>query len=356
MIAMYGVWNFGWTCRMPVGQLPVLPHREREPRHPDQARVRRDDEDHRRQHPDVVAQDVGEGLRQPEVLHDPEDRVVGEFGAENGAVVARGVLGHRHCRERHDRDQHVEHEDGDHHQADAARDRPRGIARLLGHVRDRLDPRVGDHPHGDPEREVPPARRDAQVDVVDQDVRAEHEDDPDAHQDDLGAQVPDGEDQVEPGGLLRSLDVQRREDRDDHDAAEDVSRAVAERRPEDAQVVRHEERRDGDRDHVIEHLRPGRDERCELVERVPGEAGGPAGLRVHDRRLRVGGRGEGEDHARDHERDRRQPEGERRGDAERVVDRRADVPVRRREQRAGAVHTTQRFLSGMPLSHGCSRL
>ena len=47
---------------------------------------------------------------------------------------------------------------------------------------------------------------------------------------------------------------------------------VAQRLPEDREVVRDEERRHGDGDDVDEHLRPRRDEADELVERVPREA------------------------------------------------------------------------------------
>ena len=106
--------------------------------------------------------------------------------------------------------------------------------------------------------------------------------------------------------------------------------------PEDREVVRHEVRRDGDRDDVVEHLRPGRPERGELVERVPREGGGAAGLRVAHRPLGVGGRGGGEDDPAQQEDDRRQAERERGGDAERVVDRGADVAVGGREERRRA--------------------
>ena len=151
-------------------QLPVLPHRVGEPRDADQAGVGRDQEDHRGQDPDVEAEEFGQPRAQAEVLDDAEDRVVGELAAEGGRVVAGGVLGDRHRRERDHRDEEVEAEhrgDGD---PDAARDRFRRVDRLLGHVRDRLDPGVGDHPDRDPEREVAPGRGDPEVDVVDQDA------------------------------------------------------------------------------------------------------------------------------------------------------------------------------------------
>ena len=140
---------------------------------------------------------------------------------------------------------------------------------------------------------------------------------------------------------------------DQHRAADDVAGAVAEPGPEDGQVVGHEEGRDRDRDRVVEHLPPGGDEADQLVEGVAGEAGGAAGLGEHHRRLGVGGGGGGEDQAGDDEGDRGQAEGERGGDAERVVDRGADVAVGGGEQRSDAVDAAQRFVSGDSLGHLC---
>src|SRR6185295_9915100 len=98
-----------------------------------------------------------------------------------------------------------------------------------------------------------------------------------------------------------------------------------ERLPEDREIVRDEERRRRDRDDVDEHLRPGGPERDELVEAVPREARRASRLGEADGALRVR-RGRGcEYDPRDDEDERRQPEGEDRGEAERVVDRRADV-------------------------------
>ena len=52
-------------------------------------------------------------------------------------------------------------------------------------------------------------------------------DQPDHDEDDLGAEVGDRQDQVEPGRLLGPLDVQRREEDDHRDAAEDVARRLS---------------------------------------------------------------------------------------------------------------------------------
>ena len=128
----------------------------------------------------------------------------------------------------------------------------------------------------------------------------------------------------------------------DHDhAAHDVPRVRAQRLPEDREVVGDEERRDGDGDDVDEHLRPGCDEADELVERVPREARRAAGLGEARRSLGVGRGRRGEDHARDHEDERRQPERVGGGEAERVVDRGADVPVGGGEERRRAEHALE---------------
>ena len=253
-------------------------------------------------------------------------------------------LVHRERRERDQRQREVDREDGDGDEADRARDVPRRVARLLGQVRDRFDPGVGDHRHRDRDEERAPGRRDAPVDVVDEDRRAEDEDEADDHEQELRREVDDRERDVQSRGLLDPDDVQG-DEQDDHDrAADDVPRVVLERPPEDRQVVRDEERRDRDRDHVVQELRPRGAEADELVERVAREARGAAGLRVADGSFHVGqGRGR-EDQARDHEDDRGQAEREGGRDAERVVDRRADVAVRRREQRGRAENALEPLL------------
>ena len=116
----------------------------------------------------------------------------------------------------------------------------------------------------------------------------------------------------------------------------------AQRLPEQpADVVRHEERRDRDRDDVVEHLAPGGEEGPELVERVARERRRAARLGVHRRRLGVRRGGAEEDHAGDDEDDRRQAERERGDEPERVVDRRADVAVGGREERVDPEHALQ---------------
>ena len=286
-----------------------------------------------------------------QMLDDPQHRVAGEAvmglaGAEQRGVAAVGESVHRQRGERDQRQRRVDGEHGHDHRPDRAGDRPRLVAGLLGHVGDRLDPRVGDHPNRDRDQEVLPRRRDPEVDVVDQHVRREDEHDTDDHQQQLRCEVGDRQHDVQPGRLFHADHVDQRERRHDADAEEDVARSVLQRRPEQtAQVVRHEERRYCDRDRVVEHLRPCGEERPQLVERVARKARRATRLGEHRGRLRVGGGREIEDHPRDHEHDRRQAERIGGDEAERVVDRGADVPVGGREQRARAENAAQSVLA-----------
>ena len=137
------------------------------------------------------------------------------------------------------------------------------------------------------------------------------------------------------------------------DADDDVPRVRVEGLPEDREVVRDEERRDRDGDDVDEHLRPPGDEAHELVERVSREARRASGLREARGAFRVRRRRRGEDDARDDEDERRQPERVDGGEAERVVDRGADVAVGGREERGGAEHPLHLDLTPAPASgHG----
>jgi hypothetical protein len=199
---------------------------------------------------------------------------------------------------------------------------------------------------------VAPGRGDAELDIGDQDVGAEDEHNPDHHQHSLGEQVADREDQVERRGLLRPLDVEGGESGDQDDPADHVARPLAQRLPEDGQVVRHEEGRDRDRDDVVQHLPPGCDEAGELVERVASEVGGAAGLRVHHGPLDVGRGRADEDHPGNYEGNGRQAQRERGGDAKRVVGRRADIPVGSGEQRLRVVHPRKRLVPRNPSGQG----
>jgi hypothetical protein len=187
------------------------------------------------------------------------------------------------------------------------------------------------------------------VDVLgEDDVRVEDQHEPDHDEEELGREVDDGQEDVEVRRLLDPDDVQKDEE-DDHDhTADDVPRIVPQRLPEDREVVRHEERRDGDRDYVVEHLRPRGREGHELVEGVACEGGRPARLGEPHRPFRVGGRRRREDQAADDEDERREPQRDPGDQAEGVVDRGADVPVGGREERRRAEDALEPLLSTSP--------
>ncbi len=333
-------------------QLPVTRHRVRDPRGADHAGVRRDEEDRGGEDADVDLRRRERRPVQPQVLDDPEHRVVLEplrrVLAEQRHVVAGRILEDGQGRERDERQREVDGEDGDRDEPDRAGDRPPRLTRLLGQVRDGLDAGVGDHRDGDGEREVRPGRGDAKVDVRSEDVHVEDQHEAGDDEQELGREVDHREEDVQGGRLLDPDDVDPDQDDDDDDAADHVPRIRLQRRPEDREVVRDEERRDGDGDDVVEHLRPGRHERDELVEGVPSEARGAPRLGKEHRSLGVGRRGAREDQPRDDEDDRRQPERDRRRDPECVVDRGADVPVRRREQGRCPEHPFQRVRLAPP--------
>ena len=201
-----------------------------------------------------------------EVLDDAEHRVGGELRAEHRHPVVDG-----HRREGDQRQREVDGEDRDRDHEDRARDGTDRVARLLREVGDGLDPRVGDHRDRDREQEVAPGRRRPEVDVVGERVRAENENEAEQDEQHLRREVDRGETDVDLRRLLNPDDVESDEDDDDDCAADDVPRVRAERLPEDREVVRHEERRDGDRDDVVEHLRPRRSEGDDLVEGVARE-------------------------------------------------------------------------------------
>ena len=166
-----------------VRDLAVKAHRVDEPRGADDAGVGRDEEDRGGEDPNV---DLPRGLERAEVqvLDDPEDGIPREApvclaGPEQGAVGAIGEFVDGQRGQGDHRQRGIDREDGRDDGTDRLGDRLRLVAGLLGHVRDGLDARIGDHPHGDRHEEVLPAGCHAEVDVVDEDVRGEHERDPD---------------------------------------------------------------------------------------------------------------------------------------------------------------------------------
>ena len=310
-----------------LGQLAVLGQRPRQAADADQPGVGGDEEDRRGQDADVCAHEVQQPAAEAEGRDDAEDGIVRVLAAERGGAVDDGQRG-----ERDDRDARIDAEDREEHHVDRLGHVAPGVLRLLGHVRDLLDAGVGDHRDREREDELRPRGRRTQVHLVHEQRGIEHEHGADDDEQHLRGQVDDGEDEVELGRLAQPADVQRREQGDGDDPADDVAGVVVERGPERAEVVRHEERADGDRDDVVERQRPAGDERRELVERVARERARAARLGEHGRALGVRLGGEGEQAAGEHEDHRREAQRVRGDQAEGVVDRRPDVAVRGREQ------------------------
>ena len=330
-------------------QLPVARHRVRDARGSDHPGVRGDEQDGGGEDPDVDLEPAEQPALDADVLDDPEDRVVREPALLGRQREQRRVLPvdqlHGQRRQGDGRQGEVDREDGERDELVRVRHGAHRVARLLGEVRDRLDPRVGEHRDRDRDREARPRRRHPPVDVRGQRLRAQHEGEAQDHEQHLGREVDHREADRELRRLRHPDDVERHE-RDDHDRpADDVPRVRAQRLPEDREVVRDEEGRDGDRDDVDEHLRPARDEADDLVEGVAREAGRAAGLREAGRALRVRRGGHREHRARDDEHHGRQPERVDRREAEGVVDRGADVPVRGGEQRGCAEHALHAHLA-----------
>ena len=124
---------------------------------------------------------------------------------------------------------------------------------------------------------------------------------------------------------------------DDHeDGDDDVPRVAIERADAQraGQVVRQEERRQGDHDHVVEEERPAGDEACKVVRSAPDEGRRATGLGQRRSSLGVRERDDQEEHADSEQDDRREAERVGGDDAEREVDRRGDLAVGDREERA----------------------
>ena len=256
--------------------LAIRRHRVGDPRRTDHARVRRDEEDRRGEDADVDLECTQHAALQAQVLDDAQDRVVRVAALLRRQRQQRRQLAvdqlHRQGGERDQRQREVDREDRVRDEPVGARDVPNRVTHLLGEVRDGLHSRVRQHRHRHRDRQVRPRRRHAPVDVVGEDLRAEDEHEAERDEQDLRRKVDHGERDREPRRLLDADDVQDDQQRDHDHSADDVPRVLAQRLPEDRQVVGNEERRGRDRDDVDEHLRPGGTEGDELVVRVTGEA------------------------------------------------------------------------------------
>ena len=294
------------------------------------------------------------------MLDEPENRIVLEAAllrpdAQQRPVTVRGLLdGQR--REGDHRQREIDREDRDGNPRDRAWDVSRRVACFLRQIGHRLDPRVRDHRDRNGEEELAPRGCHTPVEVcVEDDAVIENQREADTHQQELRGEVEHGERDVQAGCFPDPDDVQEHEENDHERASDDVPRVLAQGAPEDREVVRDEERRDGDRDDVVEHLRPGRAERNELVECVAGEARGAAGLGIANGALRIRRGSSGEDEPADEKDERRQSERDSGDQPERVVDRGADVAVSSREERRSPEHAFERLLASpasTPWCHG----
>ena len=252
----------------------------------------------------------------------------------------------RHRGQRRHGDAEVDDEDRHQHEVDGAGYVTIRVRRLLRHVGDGLDARVGDRADRDAVDEVRPGGRHAEVDLLDQHLRRKQQHHADDHEEDLRAEVEQRQDDIEARRLLDAEDVERHQEEDRDDAADGVVREGLERGPEDGEVVGHEVGADGHGDDVVEHQRPAGAEADELVEGPAAETRGAAGLRHHGGGLGIRPGGRAEEQSRQEEDERRDPEGPQRHKAQSVVDRRADVAVRRAEQRGDA----ENLLQSLPLA------
>ena len=280
---------------------------------------------------DVRAEDVAERARQlgVDARGDAEER---------RADPARPQLGVRAGERRHrdEGDQDVDRDDG----GDAAEHRARqvdsGAAGFLGEVRDRLEPGERQHRERQREGERVPGRLVAERHAARERVAGEDEDEPEHDEEQLGDQVERRHDDAE-AVERRAADQPHAGDEGDHrDAEDDVPRVVVERGDLERarQVVRDEERRQGDHDQVVEAERPAGEEAGEVVVGAADERRGAAGLGDRRGALGVRERDDEEEQADDQEDERREAERVGGEDAEGEVDRRCDLAVGDGEERA----------------------
>ena len=149
-----------------VGHLAVDAHRVDEPRDADDARVGGQEQDRGGEQADVDLASTPWKIPRSICLTTPSTGSPAKPPSSSvspscGLVLAVGVPRHRQRGERDRRQREVDREHREPHAVDRRRDRRRLVLGLLGHVRDRLDARVGEHADRDREDEVAPtsARR-----------------------------------------------------------------------------------------------------------------------------------------------------------------------------------------------------
>ena len=126
-------------------------------------------------------------------------------------------------------------------------------------------------------------------------VRVEEQDQPEHDDERLQRQIARHAASDPPRAApAEAADVAQHDQRDEGQREPQRLAAVAERTPEDAQVLGRRVGADRDQDHVVQQDRPAGDEADELVERVAREHGRAAAVGVQRRALDVGHRGERE--------------------------------------------------------------
>ena len=330
----------------PPRQLAVLAERVREPADPRDGGRGRHQQDQGAGDPDVDVEHVAEPDRQLRAQRrdDPHQRRPSPRRAERRVAVLD-----RERREPDDRDQHVDHDHRAERAEEAARQVAARLAGLLGEVRDRLEPRVGEHRERQREGELVPGRRGADRDPVRQQVAGEEEAEAEHDEHQLGDEVDDRDGEPDPVEARPADEPDRRDPGDDPDRRDDVPGLALEPVQVErvAEVVRQEQRRERDHDQVVEEQHPAGREAGEVVERDARERGGAAGLGDRRRSLRVRERDEQEEDAGEEQDGRGEPERLLGDDPEREVDRRGDLAVGDRGERGDVEHPLQaRQLAG----------
>ena len=285
----------------------VLRERVREPGDPRERGRRGSDEDEDARDPDRDLERVDDevGKRSVERRRDPEERQLEPLLAERRLPVLDRIGGEadRADEHRHDDDE----PDG---REERARQRAPRLGRLLGEVRNRLEPGVGEHRERQREREVAPVLAAREAEPVDERGRREQEREPEHDEQRLHDEVEERDGERPEVESRAPEDPDPGDHHDDRAADDRVPGRLAQGRLAErpGEVVRHEERRERHDDEEVEEEHPSGHESGEVVERASDERRRAARLGQRRRPLRVRERDEDEHGARDEENERRQPE------------------------------------------------
>jgi len=201
---------------------------------------------------------------------------------------------------------------------------------LLGIVGDRLEARVREHGERQCERDVVPGRVRAEREIAGERAAREEDRKAEDHEQRLRHEVEERHgdaDAIEP----RSPEETHAGDRcDNHAGSDHVARPPGDRVDAEGEpeIVRDEERREGDHDQVVEEEHPAGEEAGEVVEGDAHECCGASGLANRRRPLGVGERDDEEEQTDEPEDDRREAQRVQRDHAEREVDGGGDLAVR----------------------------